>query len=91
MTNIIGRMSFTIEEVAARKGQAPTHEFWIAIHGKVYDITTFIDQHPGGAEFLVDNAGTDATAEFDAIGHSKGAIRYLDGLCIGVLSSAPHR
>lgn len=31
---------------------------WMAIEGKVYDVTNFLDEHPGGEDFLLDNAGT---------------------------------
>ncbi len=37
---------------------------WIAIDGAVYDLTAFIDQHPGGSERIIDLCGTDATAAF---------------------------
>ena len=40
---------------------------WMAVHGKVYDMTAFIDDHPGGASILLKNGGIDATKAFDAI------------------------
>ena len=30
---------------------------WMAINGKVYDLTNFLDDHPGGDEVLKDTAG----------------------------------
>ncbi|KAI1340061.1 FMN-dependent dehydrogenase-domain-containing protein [Xylariaceae sp. FL0016] len=39
---------------------------WMAIHGKVYDITAFIQKHPGGRGILLQNAGKDASAAFDS-------------------------
>jgi cytochrome b involved in lipid metabolism len=30
---------------------------WIAIHGEVYDVTNFLDEHPGGPEVILDEAG----------------------------------
>lgn len=35
------------------------------INGSVYDITQFVDEHPGGEEVLLDVAGQDATEAFD--------------------------
>ena len=32
---------------------------------KVYDITKFLDDHPGGPEILMDLAGKDAQADFE--------------------------
>lgn len=30
---------------------------WIAISGKVYDVTHFLDEHPGGFDIIVTNTG----------------------------------
>jgi hypothetical protein len=47
------------------------------VDGELYDVTPFLDGHPGGPELLSDAAGTDATAVFDAVGHSPNARRIL--------------
>lgn len=47
------------------------------IDGELYDVTPFLDAHPGGAELLEEAAATDATAVFDAVGHSPNARRIL--------------
>ncbi|KAH9233368.1 hypothetical protein K456DRAFT_1798675, partial [Colletotrichum gloeosporioides 23] len=39
---------------------------WIALHGKVYDITAFLAVHPGGKAILLKNAGKDASDAFDS-------------------------
>lgn len=36
---------------------------WLAINGKVYDVTTFISSHPGG-EAILEGCGKDATTLF---------------------------
>ncbi|PYI22243.1 hypothetical protein BO99DRAFT_378301 [Aspergillus violaceofuscus CBS 115571] len=40
---------------------------WVAIHGSVYDVTDFIDEHPGGPQVILRCAGRDATADFDSV------------------------
>ena len=37
---------------------------WIILNGKTFDVTTFIDQHPGGSSLIIDVAGQDATIPF---------------------------
>lgn len=50
---------------------------WVAIHGQVYDVTEFLNSHPGGINSILRWAGKDATKEYEPI-HPTGAIeRYL--------------
>ncbi|GMH64818.1 hypothetical protein TL16_g04051 [Triparma laevis f. inornata] len=51
----------------------------------VYDITKYLDEHPGGAEVLLDVAGQDATDQFEDIGHSGDARKELGNYKIGIL------
>lgn len=34
---------------------------WVVINGQVFDVTEFIDAHPGGVGAIVANAGKDVT------------------------------
>mmetsp|Transcript_11780 Transcript_11780/g.47562 ORF Transcript_11780/g.47562 Transcript_11780/m.47562 type:complete len:134 (+) Transcript_11780:291-692(+) len=61
---------------------------WMAIQGKVYDLTKFMDDHPGGDEVLKDSAGRDATAEFDDVGHSEEAWAMMEEYYIGDFADA---
>jgi hypothetical protein len=36
----------------------------------VYDLTSFVPEHPGSSETLLDHSGGDATVIFDEVGHS---------------------
>jgi predicted heme/steroid binding protein len=58
---------------------------WFAVKGIVYDVTPFLFEHPGGEEVLVEQGGKDATKDFEAIGHSKGAIDEMKQYAIGKL------
>jgi cytochrome b5 len=48
-------------------------DLWLIIHGKIYDITKFVDEHPGGEEVLLEHGGLDATEAFEDVGHSEDA------------------
>lgn len=39
---------------------------YTAINGDVYDVTSWISQHPGGAQAILSLCGTDGSAAFDA-------------------------
>ncbi|KAK4990017.1 hypothetical protein LTR66_005821 [Elasticomyces elasticus] len=60
-------------------------DVYIVVHDKVYDASSFVDEHPGGEEVLLDVGGQDATEAFEDVGHSDEAREILDGLLIGKL------
>ena len=37
---------------------------WSSINGKVYDLTGWIDQHPGGPDFILSICGIDGSSAF---------------------------
>lgn len=49
----------------------------------MYDITKYLDDHPGGAEVMLDVAGQNADEFFEDIGHSKEAREELKKYLIG--------
>ncbi len=51
----------------------------------MYDVTNYLDDHPGGAEVMLDLAGKDADEFFEDIGHSNDARAELKKHLIGVL------
>ena len=77
----------TMEEVAKHNTR---DDCWCVIHGKVYDLTSFLSDHPGGAKIIVKYAGKDGTAAFDASGHPVDIVSQLglDHLCLGDLQGA---
>lgn len=60
----------------------------MVIEGKVYDVTKFLEEHPGGEDILVDSSGRDATREFEDVGHSDEARTQLEPLLVGTLRAA---
>ncbi|GAV01754.1 hypothetical protein RvY_12413 [Ramazzottius varieornatus] len=58
---IAGLKCFTWEEVGQHNSQ---ESCWCYINNKVYDITTWLDRHPGGKKVLLLAAGRDCTDLF---------------------------
>ncbi|XP_078527393.1 cytochrome b5 type B [Lissotriton helveticus] len=71
---------FTLEEVNKR---STAKEAWLVIHDRVYDVTRFVEEHPGGEEVLFEQAGGDATESFEDVGHSIDAREMLKQYFIG--------
>ncbi|KAG3256948.1 cytochrome b5 type B isoform X2 [Ictidomys tridecemlineatus] len=71
---------YRLEEVTKRNS---SKELWLVIHGRVYDITRFLNEHPGGEEVLLEQAGTDSTESFEDVGHSSDAREMLKQYYIG--------
>ncbi|ERE79756.1 cytochrome b5 type B-like isoform 2 [Cricetulus griseus] len=71
---------YRLEEVAKRNS---AEETWMVIHGRVYNITRFLSEHPGGEEVLLEQAGADATESFEDVGHSPDAREMLKQYYIG--------
>ncbi|EEZ99897.1 uncharacterized protein LOC656171 [Tribolium castaneum] len=72
----------TMEEVSWHDN---ANDCWIIIYDRVYDITDFLDEHPGGGDILLEYAGRDASVAFRGSGHSKQALRALSRFEIGEL------
>ena len=55
------------------------HGWWIAVEGRVHDVTGFLRRHPGGEAVLRAHAGLDATSAFGRA-HSDGrGLRHVLG------------
>ena len=67
------------------------NDCWIAVHGRVFDVTKFLADHPGGGEVISSLAGSDVTAEFEDIGHSDGARNDARKYFIGYLATEKDR
>ncbi|XP_076991354.1 cytochrome b5 isoform X2 [Tamandua tetradactyla] len=73
---------YTLEEIQKHNHSKST---WIILHHKVYDLTKFLEEHPGGEEVLREQAGGDATENFEDIGHSTDARELSKTFIIGEL------
>ena len=57
----------------------------MAIDGRVFDITHYVNKHPGGLLMMTRNAGLDVTAVFNRVGHSARARAMLADMYVGDL------
>ncbi|NXU54489.1 CYB5 protein, partial [Turnix velox] len=73
---------YRLEEVQKHNNSQST---WIILHHRIYDVTKFLDEHPGGEEVLREQAGGDATENFEDVGHSTDARTLSDSFIIGEL------
>jgi cytochrome b involved in lipid metabolism len=71
----------TLTEVAAHKTSSSC---WTVVNGNVYDVTSFIPNHPGG-DAILQSCGIDATTLFTNIHGSTRPASILAGYQIGVL------
>eukprot|EP00882_Tetradesmus_deserticola_P008425 GHRQ01008884.1.p1 GENE.GHRQ01008884.1~~GHRQ01008884.1.p1 ORF type:complete len:245 (+),score=29.08 GHRQ01008884.1:842-1576(+) len=72
--------TFTLEE--CRK-HTSDKDCWLVVHGKVYNVTDFLEEHPGGYDIILTSAGKDSTQDFEEIGHSNSARELLENYHIG--------
>ncbi|XP_060082301.1 cytochrome b5-like [Ylistrum balloti] len=63
----------------------------LIIHDSVYDVTKFLEEHPGGEEVLLEQAGKDATEAFEDVGHSTDARELMKDYLIGELHESDRK
>jgi len=59
-----GSKKITFDEM---KQHTTDKDCWVALHGKVFNLAEFLDDHPGGKKAIMLYAGKDATKEFDML------------------------
>lgn len=60
---------------------------WVAIHGHVYDLTSFLPEHPGGFDSIASLSGMDGTEVFSAL-HSRRILDRLESQIVGRLDTS---
>lgn len=74
----------SIEELS--KHNTIDNRVWVSVNQKVYDLTDFLHQHPGGAKIIMKYGGKDATKIFNSL-HPVHVLDLLDPeQCIGEMS-----
>ncbi|KAF2915708.1 cytochrome B5-like protein [Oryza sativa Japonica Group] len=73
--------SYTKKEVSTHNTRK---DCWIIVKDKVYDVTSYVEEHPGGDEIL-NNAGGDSTEGFLGPQHGFRVFEIIEDFCIGKL------
>ena len=66
---------------AMQRAQAESGRVVLSAHGIVYDVTSFVDDHPGGTFAILSHAGEESTADFDF--HTRSAKKSWTSFAIG--------
>lgn len=83
---------YTEEEVAKHSTE---NDCWLIIGNesnggpKVYNITPYMNDHPGGPEIMMEFAGKNADDMFEDIGHSSEARSKMKEFLVGTLKTDP--
>ena len=80
---------FTREEVAKHNKRG---DVWVILQDadtgkhKVYDLTSYVEEHPGGDDPILSNAGRDATEGFRGPQHPANVFVMVEDFLIGTLA-----
>lgn len=58
-------------------------DLWVLVDGKVYDLSGFYKQHPGGYDIIEEYAGKDASKVFKDAGHPASAKKEMESYLVG--------
>lgn len=83
--NSDGKKYFSKAEISSHN---TPNDCWVVYGNKVYDVTKYHENHPGGSNYLTESAGKDVTKDFDKIGHSSNAKDTRERLFIGYVEGA---
>jgi len=81
---VVPNKTFTMEQVAKHNQK---DDCWVVVEGVVLDVTSFLEDHPGGAKAILLYAGKDATEEFLML-HERNVIpKYAQDTPVGRLAT----
>lgn len=78
---------YTTEDVAAH---SRSDDCWIVREGKIYDVTRFLPDHPGGDDLILEHAGKDISGlmeDENEHAHSASAFEMLDEYVVGKIGT----
>lgn len=81
----IPKTEFTAEEVAKHNRE---DDCWVIVKNVVMNLTSFLDNHPGGRGSILKFAGQDATESFAMLHEDNVVPRYAPECVMGILKGA---
>ncbi|XP_062191418.1 cytochrome B5-like protein isoform X2 [Phragmites australis] len=75
---------YTKEEVSKHNTRK---DCWIIVKDKIYDVTPYVEEHPGG-DAILNNAGGDSTEGFFGPQHGTRVFDIIEDFCIGQLKAS---
>ncbi|KAE9993561.1 hypothetical protein EG327_004320 [Venturia inaequalis] len=77
---------FSYDQVSSHNS---SQSCWVILYNKVYDVTSFLSEHPGGSKIILKLSGTDATEEYDPV-HPAGTLEESlpASACLGTVDIA---
>ena len=81
-----GNAPISAEQVAKHNTEK---DCWVILNGKVYDVTTFLPDHPGGKKAIMLFAGKDASEEFNMLHNANVLTKYMPAsACLGPVGAS---
>ncbi len=71
---------YTVEEVSKHNTK---NDCWVILKGAVLNVTSFLENHPGGVNSIVNFAGKDASEEFEMLHEDRVIPKYAGDCVIG--------
>ncbi|KAK7576143.1 hypothetical protein V9T40_012429 [Parthenolecanium corni] len=79
---------FTLKQV--EEESSPSKPL-LVINNAVYDVTSFLNEHPGGEEVLLEQSGKDASEQFEDVGHSSDAREMMTKYKVGDIAESDRK
>ena len=65
---------YSLEDI---KQHSSDKDCWIVVHGKVYDVTAFLEEHPGGYDIIVSTTGQAGAGGSDCLRRSLCGCKHV--------------
>ncbi|EEQ99024.1 conserved hypothetical protein, partial [Perkinsus marinus ATCC 50983] len=74
--------TYRASEIASHNVES---DCWLIIADKIYDVTNFLADHPGGPKAILPHCGKDVTERFDLLHDRRGIRKCAPDAEIGIL------